>query len=157
MIVFYIIITRPIHDAVEAGNFEIVTILVEHGADPMVEYSERTPIEIAKSANFQEIVAYLSGTDVNKDWQSYNKYFYSFLAFFVIEICEKRKQSSQHSPVDQQEHIPTRNTTALSTSSISDNQLITLPVDGYSGNKSNLIHLSYTFFLPINNSYQISE
>ncbi len=54
-------INRPIHDAVEGGNFEIVTILVEHGADPMVEHSERTPIEIAKSANFPKIVAYLSG------------------------------------------------------------------------------------------------
>lgn len=55
------LLLRPIHDAVEAGNFEIVTVLVDHGADPMVEYSERTPLEIAKSCNFQEIIDYLTG------------------------------------------------------------------------------------------------
>ena len=60
-----IISCRPIHDAVEAGNFEIVTVLVQHGADPMVEYSERTPLEIAKSAHFEDIASYLSGIVIN--------------------------------------------------------------------------------------------
>ena len=49
----------------EAGNFEIVTVLVQHGADPMVECSERTPLEIAKLAHFEDIASYLSGIVMN--------------------------------------------------------------------------------------------
>ena len=58
---YYYYHCRPIHDAVDAGNFSIVSILVQNGADPLVEYSERTPLELAKSAGHLEIAAFLSG------------------------------------------------------------------------------------------------
>lgn len=52
---------RPIHDAIESGHFEIVKYLVDHGADPTVEYSEKTPIELANTSGYPEIAEYLTG------------------------------------------------------------------------------------------------
>lgn len=53
---------RPIHDAIESGHFDIVKYLVDHGADPSVEYSEKTPIELASTNGYPEIADYLTGT-----------------------------------------------------------------------------------------------
>lgn len=52
--------SRPIHDAIESGNLSIVRLLVEHGADPMAEYLEKTPLELAKSLGQIEISKFLS-------------------------------------------------------------------------------------------------
>lgn len=52
---------RPIHDAIEAGDISIVKLLVQHGADVMAEYSEKTPLELAKSHRQTEIAYYLEG------------------------------------------------------------------------------------------------
>ena len=59
--IIYTVIFRPIHDAIEAGNMEIVKLLVEHGADVMAEYSEKTPFELATYLEQNEIAYYLKG------------------------------------------------------------------------------------------------
>ena len=58
MIVIY---CRPIHDAIEIGNLELVKLLITHGADLLVEYGERTTTEFARDHNQHEIGDYLKG------------------------------------------------------------------------------------------------
>lgn len=54
-----IICYRPIHDAIESGNLEVVKLLVSHGADPMAEIGEKTPMEFALSLDQSAIFAFL--------------------------------------------------------------------------------------------------
>ena len=57
----YIYVCRPIHDAIEIGCLDLVKLLIDHRADPMVEYGERTAIEFAKDHNQLEIADYIKG------------------------------------------------------------------------------------------------
>ncbi len=50
---------RPIHDAIESGNLEMVKLLMSHGADPLAEIGEKTPLEFALSNDQKEIHAFL--------------------------------------------------------------------------------------------------
>ena len=53
------ILFRPIHDAIETGNLDLVKLLLQHGADPMAELGERTPLEHALAHEQYEIHDYL--------------------------------------------------------------------------------------------------
>ena len=50
---------RPIHDAIEIGSLEIVKLLIQHGADPMADIGDKTPLEFSKSMEQDEIHDYL--------------------------------------------------------------------------------------------------
>lgn len=56
-----IIMYRPIHDAIEAGNITIVRLLVEHGANLMAEQGGKTPVDLARSLGHSDIASYLDG------------------------------------------------------------------------------------------------
>ena len=53
---------RPLHDAIEVGSLEVVQLLIEHGADPLAELGEKTPLEYALMHNQLEIYDYLQCT-----------------------------------------------------------------------------------------------
>ena len=53
--------SRPIHDAIESGNLELLQLLLSYGADPMAEIGEKTPVEYALANNQMEIHAFLQG------------------------------------------------------------------------------------------------
>ena len=55
---------RPIHDAIEIGNVDMVRLLVERGADLLVEYGERTAVEFARDQNQLEIADYIKGWSI---------------------------------------------------------------------------------------------
>ena len=52
---------RPIHDAIESGCLDLVKVLISHGADPLAEFGEKTPVEYALSIDQKEIYKYLEG------------------------------------------------------------------------------------------------
>ena len=52
---------RPIHDAIESGCLDLVRVLISHGADPLAEFGEKTPVEYALSIDQKEIYKYLEG------------------------------------------------------------------------------------------------
>ena len=52
---------RPIHDAIEIGNVDMVRLLVERGADLLVEFGERTAVEFARDHRQLEIADYIKG------------------------------------------------------------------------------------------------
>ena len=54
-------IYRPIHDAIESGCLDLVKVLISHGADPLAEFGEKTPVEYALSIDQKEIYKYLEG------------------------------------------------------------------------------------------------
>ena len=60
-----IINIRPIHDAIEVGSLELVKLLIQHGADPLAEQGENTPVEIALKEKQPEIHAYLQCKIIN--------------------------------------------------------------------------------------------
>ena len=57
----YIHVCRPIHDAIEIGHHELVKLLIEHKADLMVEFGERTAVEFAQDHRKTEIAEYIKG------------------------------------------------------------------------------------------------
>ena len=52
---------RPIHDAVESGNLEVVKLLVEYDVEVAPDSGEQLPIAIARKKGFREIEKYLEG------------------------------------------------------------------------------------------------
>lgn len=52
---------RPIHDAIEGNQLEIVKLLVENGADISVEREGKTLMNVAEEHNFKDIINYLEG------------------------------------------------------------------------------------------------
>lgn len=54
-----IISHRPIHDAIESGNLDLVKLLLSNGADPLAEIGGRTPLEFALANHQMEVYAFL--------------------------------------------------------------------------------------------------
>jgi hypothetical protein len=59
--VYHFSLCRPIHDAIEIGCLDLVKLLIDHKADLMVEYGERTAVEFAMDQNQLEIAEYIKG------------------------------------------------------------------------------------------------
>ena len=55
---------RPLHDAIESGSLEMVCLLIQHGADPLAEFGDHTPMEFARNEGQEEICSYLQGVRV---------------------------------------------------------------------------------------------
>lgn len=58
---YAISLCRPIHDAIEIGSLDLVKLLIDHNADLMVEYGERTAVEFAIDQDQIEIAEYIKG------------------------------------------------------------------------------------------------
>jgi len=56
----------PLTDAIwESGNLDMVQLLIDHGADPMMKGNRKSPLEWAQEKDKKDIVAYLQ-TIVNE-------------------------------------------------------------------------------------------
>ena len=60
---FFLLSSRPIHDAIEAGSLDLVKLLIQYGADPLAEFGEKTPVEFARAQGQNEIFRYLKGSE----------------------------------------------------------------------------------------------
>lgn len=58
---YYCYVYRPIHDAIEGSQLEIVKILVENGADISVERDGKTLMNIAEQHQSKDVLDYLEG------------------------------------------------------------------------------------------------
>ena len=82
---------RPIHDAIDVGSLELVKLLIQHGADPLAEQGDKTPIEIAFDRNLPEIHSYLQCKTMHLTTSYHNYYNYSGMRYSVIIVVYMNK------------------------------------------------------------------
>jgi hypothetical protein len=58
-----------LHQAIEDGRLDLVKLLVEHGANVSVYYSDRTPLLVAQNMGQEEITEYLRSKGAKLPWQ----------------------------------------------------------------------------------------
>ena len=62
--------------ATRGGNIKVVQTLLQFGADKTIAVNEKTPLDLARSLNYPQIVALLSGdkVDISSNYQSRRRY-----------------------------------------------------------------------------------